>query len=48
MGQFEYSVELSRVRPEDIPKLAEEYLKKKQEEDNKERQADDIGNESLI
>lgn len=33
MGQFEYSVDLSPVRPEDIEQLAKDYLAKK-ERDN--------------
>jgi hypothetical protein len=32
MGQFEYSVDLSPVRPEDIDRVAKEY-KEKQERD---------------
>ena len=34
MGQFEYSVGISSVKPEDIPRVAKEYLEdKKKEED---------------
>jgi len=32
MGQFEYSVDLSRVRPEDIEQLAKDYKKQKEQE----------------
>lgn len=39
MGQFEYAVPLSTVKPEDIERVAKEFLEKKnklekQEEDN--------------
>lgn len=38
MGQFEYSVPLSPVKPQDIERVAKEYLAKKelerQEEEN--------------
>lgn len=32
MGQFEYSVNLSPVKPEDIERVAREYLEKKAQE----------------
>ncbi len=32
MGQFEYQVPLSPVKPEDIERVAKEYLAKKQQE----------------
>jgi hypothetical protein len=31
VGQFEYTVGLSAVKPEDIPQLAKEYLAKKEQ-----------------
>lgn len=35
MGQFEYSVALSSVKPEDIKQVAQDYLAKKRETENK-------------
>jgi hypothetical protein len=32
VGQFEYTVEISRVKPEDIEQLAKDYLKQKERE----------------
>ena len=34
MGQFEYTVGLSSVKPEDIPRIAKEYLEKKEKEND--------------
>lgn len=41
MGQFEYSVPLSPVKPEDIERVAKEYLENKQKEENERPTSDD-------
>jgi hypothetical protein len=40
MGQFEYTVPLSPVKPEDIERVAKEYLAKKKENDQNEIKVD--------
>lgn len=41
MGQFEYSVPLSPVKPADIERIAKEYLEKKQKEENERTTSND-------
>jgi hypothetical protein len=34
MGQFEYSVGIASIKPEDIPRVAKEYLENKEREES--------------
>jgi hypothetical protein len=43
LGQFEYSVPLSPVKPADIEQIAKEYLENKQKEENERPTSDDSG-----
>jgi hypothetical protein len=36
MGQFEYSLDISLVKPEDIERVAKDFLIKKRESENSE------------
>jgi hypothetical protein len=40
MGQFEYSVGLSPVKPEDIEQLAKDYMEQKQKRETEEQEDD--------